>query len=99
MPLLEISVIPVGTNSASFSSSVTDAIRLIEQKGLTYQITPTATIVEGSLDQVMDVAKAIHQNALSNGVNRVVTHLSIDDRIDKPMSMNQQVETVQEALH
>lgn len=99
MPLLEISVIPVGTNSASFSSSVTDAIRLIEQKGLTYQITPTATIVEGSLDQVMDVAKAIHQNALSNGVNRVVTHMSIDDRIDKPMSMNQQVEAVQEALH
>lgn len=99
MPLLEISVIPVGTNTPSFSSSITDAVRLIEQKGLKYQLTPTATIIEGEIDQLMDVAKAIHQNALTNGVNRVVTNMSIDHRTDKNVTMSQQVEIVQQSLH
>ncbi|SFJ86661.1 MTH1187 family thiamine-binding protein [Thermoflavimicrobium dichotomicum] len=95
MPLLEISVIPVGTQSPSFSSSVTDAIRVIEEKGLNYQVTPTATIIEGEIDQLMDVAKSIHQNALTNGVNRVITQMSIDHRTDKDLNMNRQVEIVQ----
>jgi uncharacterized protein (TIGR00106 family) len=99
MPILEISVVPVGTTSSSFSSAVADAVRLIEQRGLRYQVTPTATVIEGDLEQLMDAAKAIHQNALANGVQRVITHINIDDRTDKPMRMDQQVETVRESLH
>jgi uncharacterized protein (TIGR00106 family) len=99
MALLEISVIPVGSGTPSFSSSVTDAVQLIEQRGLKYQVTPTATVIEGNLEQLMDVAKAIHQNALNNGVNRVVTNISIDERNDKPMSMEHQVQSVQQARH
>ncbi|TCS83543.1 MTH1187 family thiamine-binding protein [Tepidibacillus fermentans] len=99
MPLLEISVVPVGTNSPSFSSHVSNAVRLIEQKGLKYQITPTATIIEGDINQLMDVAKEIHQNAITNGVQRVITNISIDDRVDKNMEMNQQVSAIQQSLH
>lgn len=99
MPLLEISVVPVGTNSASFSSHVTDAVKLIEQSGLQYQVTPTATVIEGDLNQLLNVAQQIHQSALHNGTNRVVTHMTIDDRADKAMNLAQQVETVQQSLH
>ncbi|MBO8164377.1 MAG: MTH1187 family thiamine-binding protein [Brevibacillus sp.] len=99
MPLLEISVVPVGTNTASFSSAVTEAVRFLEQQGLKYQITPTATIMEGELDQLMEAAKQIHQNALANGVNRVVTNIQIDHRIDKPINLKGQVEIVQQSLH
>lgn len=98
MPILEISVVPVGTNSPSFSSSVTDAIRSVQQRNLKYQVTPTATIIEGDMDQLMDTAKEIHQNALSNGVNRIITHMTIDDRVDKEMRMEQQVDIVQQSL-
>ncbi|MDQ0243722.1 uncharacterized protein YqgV (UPF0045/DUF77 family) [Bacillus fengqiuensis] len=38
MPLLEISITLVGTESTSFSSEVTDAVRKIEEKGLKYQL-------------------------------------------------------------
>lgn len=97
MPLLEISVIPVGTNTASFSSSVSNAVRTIQQKGLNYQITPTATIIEGDLNKLMDVAKEIHQNAIA-GANRVITNITIDDRVDRQLNMKHQVEIVNQTL-
>ncbi len=33
MPLLDISIIPVGTDSASFSSEVINAVRKVQGKG------------------------------------------------------------------
>jgi uncharacterized protein (TIGR00106 family) len=98
MALMEISLIPIGTNSASFSSSVVNAVRIIEEKGLKYQVTPTNTIIEGDLNQLLDTAKAIHQNAISNGVDRIVTNISIDERVDKHLSIDQQVDTIQQSL-
>jgi uncharacterized protein (TIGR00106 family) len=96
---LEISVVPVGTSSPSFSSSVTDCVRMIEERGLKYQVTPTATIIEGDLDQLMDVAKDIHRTVLGGDASRVVTNIQIDDRKDKRMDLRQQVETVEQELH
>lgn len=99
LSLLEISVVPVGTGSASFSSQVAEAVQLIEQKGMKYQVTPTATIIEGALDDLMDLAKEIHKKAIGNGTNRVITNISIDDRTDKTLDMQQQVDIVNQSLH
>lgn len=99
MALLEISVIPIGTNTASFSSSVVDAVKLIKESGLPYQITPTATIIEGETSKLLEVAEAIHNNVIASGVNRVVTNISIDERMDKSINMEQQIDIVQQSLH
>ncbi len=98
MPLLEISVVPVGTGQPSFSSSVTDAVRTIEERGLNYQVTPTATVIEGDLDDLMEVAKEIHQNALDKAASRVITNITIDDRTDKNLSLKKQVDAVKQSL-
>ncbi|EPZ45243.1 MULTISPECIES: MTH1187 family thiamine-binding protein [Alicyclobacillus] len=97
MPLLEINIVPVGTNTSSFSSHVGQALRLIEKRGLKYQVTPTSTVIEGELADLMDVAKEIHEEALA-GATRVVTNMTIDQRMDKPMTMEQSVESAQESL-
>ncbi|MCF6092992.1 MTH1187 family thiamine-binding protein [Microaerobacter geothermalis] len=99
MPILEISVVPVGTQSTSFSSSVTNACRVIERQGLKYQVTPTATVIEGNLDQLFELAKEIHSQCFADGSTRVITNMTIDDRHDKPMSMVEQVAHVKEQLH
>ncbi len=99
MALLEISVVPVGTGSTSFSSQVTDAVKIIQDKGLNYQVTPTATVIEGEFDELMDVARDIHKHAISNGSDRVITNISIDHRTDKKISMDEQVRSVELSLH
>ncbi|PFN98749.1 hypothetical protein COJ85_20465 [Bacillus sp. AFS076308] len=98
MPLLEISVVPIGTDSPSFSTQVTNAVRIIEEKDLKYELTPTSTVVEGDIDHLWEVAKEIHQKAISNGPERIVTNISIDHRTDKEMNMDHQIDTVRKEL-
>jgi uncharacterized protein (TIGR00106 family) len=97
-PLLEISIVPVGTDSPSFRSQVTDAVRIIEEKDLKYEVTPTATVLEGDIYDLWDLAKEIHQKALEVGPERIVTTINVDHRTDKPMDMDQQVEKVEKQL-
>ncbi|PMC37933.1 hypothetical protein CJ195_10060 [Bacillus sp. UMB0899] len=98
MPLLEISIIPIGTDSTSFSSEVSNVVKKIEDKGLTYKLTPTSTVIEGEIDQLWDIAKDMHEEALSAGPDRIVTNVSIDHRTDKQMDMKHQVNTVKKDL-
>ncbi len=98
MALLEISVVPVGTNTASFSSHVNNAVKIIEEEGLNYQLTPTSTVIEGNIEQLMDVAKRIHENSIS-GTERTITNITIDDRLDKNINIDRQVSVVEKALH
>ncbi|MGG3610640.1 MTH1187 family thiamine-binding protein [Priestia megaterium] len=98
MPLLEISIIPVGTDSTSFSSEVINAVRKVKGKNLHYDVTPTSTVIEGDLEQLWQVAKDIHQEAISSGPNRIITNIRIDHRKDKKTDMNHQIDTVENAL-
>ncbi|BCV24539.1 MTH1187 family thiamine-binding protein [Gelria sp. Kuro-4] len=94
MALLEISVVPVGTTSASISSFITKACQAVEARGLEYQVTPTATVIEGDLPQLIQVAQEMHQLPFRAGAQRVVTNITIDERKDKPQGMDQAVSAV-----
>jgi uncharacterized protein (TIGR00106 family) len=98
MPLLEISIVPVGTDSPSFSSQVTDEVRVIEEKDLKYEVTPTSTVLEGDIDDLWEAAKEMHQKALEVGPERIVTNINIDHRTDKQMDIDQQIEKVEKHL-
>ncbi|MCA0988631.1 MTH1187 family thiamine-binding protein [Guptibacillus algicola] len=98
MALLEISVTPIGTSQTSMSQFVTDAIRLAEKEGFNYHISPTSTVFEGNVDELFELARDIHTQALKNGSERVVTNIKIEDREDKPLNIEGQVNEVQTAL-
>ncbi|MBZ4645429.1 MAG: hypothetical protein JG777_918 [Clostridia bacterium] len=94
MPILEISVIPVGTNNASIGDMVTKACQVVKNKGLEYQVTATSTIVEGDFNQLMAVAQEMHSMPFKAGAQRVITNITIDERHDKNDSMDDKVEEV-----
>jgi uncharacterized protein (TIGR00106 family) len=96
--LLEISIVPVGTDSPSFSSQVIDEVRVIEEKDLKYEVTPTATVLEGGIDDLWEAAREMHQKALEVGPDRIVTNISIDHRTDEQMDIDQQVDKVEKQL-
>ena len=98
MAILEISITPLGTEGASFSSYVSDACKVVKDRGLKYQITPTATIIEGNVDDLMEVAKKMHETPFNKGVNRVITNMTIDERIDKNMDLGNQVQSVAKTI-
>ena len=98
MPLLEISIVPVGTGSPSFSSQVADEVRVIKEKNLKYEVTPTSSVLEGDIDDLWEAAKEMHQKALEVSSERIVTNINIDHRTDKQMEMDKQVDKVEKKL-
>lgn len=91
MALLEISVVPVGTESPSFSSIVSHALKEAQRNGIKYDVSPTSTVMEGDLPALLDIAGKMHQAAFYGGTQRVVTNISIDERRDKDLHMEETV--------
>jgi uncharacterized protein (TIGR00106 family) len=93
--IAELKVVPLGTQSASLSKYVAAVISVLKQaKGITYQVTPMATIVQGPLSRVLELAQAMHEVPFTMGVNRVSTSISIDDRRDNLITMESKVKAV-----
>lgn len=96
MPVMEISIVPLGTGSSSVSKYVAEALKILgKQKGLNYRLTSMGTIVEGnSLDELLDLAKRMHRAVLNKGINRIVTNITIDDRRDKKLTIEGKMKSV-----
>lgn len=93
--IAELKVVPLGTQSASVSKYISAVINVVKQApGISYQITPMATIVQGSLTQVLELAQKMHEVPFSLGVKRVLTSISIDDRRDKVITLESKVKAV-----
>jgi len=73
--LLELSVIPLG-RGRSISADVADLVKIIDASGLDYQLTAAGTILEGSWEQLMDVARKCHTE-MRKKTERVVTFMNI----------------------
>jgi uncharacterized protein (TIGR00106 family) len=55
------------------------AIQTIDESGVIYEVGPMETVMEGELDQLLEVAKAAHLACLEAGAQKVVTFIKIGD--------------------
>ncbi|NPV72799.1 MAG: MTH1187 family thiamine-binding protein [Pelotomaculum sp.] len=100
MAVVEISIVPVGTQSSSLSEYVADCVAVLrEAEGVTYQLTPMGTIIEGELDRVLEVVRLMHEQPFAKGIGRVVTTIRIDDRRDKKLTAAGKVAAVEARLN
>ena len=91
----EISIIPIGTGDTGLSGYIAACLEVLEgRKDISYRLTPMGTIIEGSLDKVLEAVQEMHEVPFNKGVSRVVTFLKIDDRRDKQATMADKVESV-----
>ena len=99
MAVCSISIVPVGTGSTSVSPYVARCHEVLRAvAGVKYQLTPMATILEGELGRILEVVAELHNAALEKGARRILTTVIIDDRKDKPLSMDGKVESVKKRL-
>lgn len=97
MAVAEIRIIPVGTESPSYSSYISACYRLArETPGVRHQVTPTGTVVSGDVADILDLARRMHRATLEAGAGRVVTEVTIDERRDRQLDPAEMVETVLE---
>ena len=61
MAVCSISVVPVGTGSTSVSPYVARCHEILKgARGVKYQLTPMATILEGELGRLLEVVLELH---------------------------------------
>ena len=94
--LVEFTVVPLGKGE-SVSEYVAECMRIVKASGLSYQLTPMATILEGERDEVMNVIMECHQRVLDMS-KRVITEIKIDDRKDRKNAMTQKIRSVESRL-
>ncbi len=55
------------------------AIEVIARSGVKYEVGPMETVMEGPLDQLLEVAKQAHLACLEAGAGKVMTIIKIGD--------------------
>ncbi|EGQ1282975.1 MTH1187 family thiamine-binding protein [Staphylococcus pseudintermedius] len=102
MAIVDVVVIPVGTEGPSVSQYIAEIQTKLEefkQEGkIDYQLTPMNTLIKGELADLFEVIQAIHELPFNKGLDRVCTNIRIDDRRDKQRKMNDKLDSVKKHL-
>ncbi len=98
MAMMEISVLPVGTGSPSLSTYVAAVVRVVQEAGLEHELGAMGTVVVGPVEQLLDLARRMHEVPFALGAVRVATTIKLDDRRDKALTIAGKVRAVQERL-
>lgn len=99
MALLQITTIPIGTSSTSLSSFVVMMQEKLIEYGASFEMHDMSTIIEGNIDELLAIVRALHEIPFAAGATRVVTQISIDDRRDKEVALGDKTQSVQSKLN
>lgn len=94
--VMELTIIPLG-RGRSISGDIAELVRVIEGSGLDYRMTAFGTLVEGSWDQLVRLARECHL-AVRNKSERVLTMIRIDDYGERVGEIEGAVKRVEQKL-
>jgi uncharacterized protein (TIGR00106 family) len=94
MAIVEVSVVPIGVAGTSLSGYVQQALVVLRQSGLRYELTAMGTIIHGDLDEIWPVLRRMHESCFLPQVRRVLTQIKVDDRRDRESTPEQKVQSV-----
>lgn len=93
---MELTVIPLA-RGRSLSGDLAEVIGLIDESKLPYKVTEFGTMIEGSWDELMDIAKRCH-TTIRKKTDRVLILMRIDDYGDRKDLLSTTVAHVEQHL-
>ena len=87
MAVAAISVVPVGTGTASISDYVANTLTIVKESGLTFELSAMGTNLQGDVGEILEVVQRVHEGCFEQGAVRVLTTIIVDDRRDKALSI------------
>ena len=94
--VVRFDIVPVAVGP-SLSQYLAEIIDIVDNSGLSYQLTSMGTIVEGDWDDVFSLIKRCHEIMLNHS-GRVLTNVSIDDRTGYGDRITGKVESVERKI-
>ncbi len=96
MVLLELQIYP-NDKGVNLSPYVARCMDIIDKSGVTYQLNPMGTILEGDWDQVMAVVTACFKD-LEKDCDRISTNIKIDYRAGDKSRLKSKIASVEKVL-
>lgn len=98
MAIVAVSISPIGEGT-SVSRYVAEALRVAgRQDRVRVRLDPMFTTLEGDLDDIFPLVRAMQEAVFAAGAVRVSTVMKIDERRDREAHMDDKVRAVQDAL-
>lgn len=94
--LASFSVVPMGV-TGGVKALVAEALKIVDESGLPYELGAMQTTVEGDEKRVMEVILRCHRRMLELAP-RVLTHITLDDRRGATGRLEGKVRDVEEIL-
>lgn len=98
MALMEISIVPVGLGTTSMGDYLAEIEAHLRRRQVVHQLTDMGTVVYGPVEELLAVARELHELPFARGVRRVLTHIAIDDRRDKEVRLGDKTRSVEARL-
>ena len=92
--LFELSLIPLG--ATHISGEIAEALKIIDESGLPFQLTATGTCLEGEWDEVMPVLRQCHERVRQLSPH-LLTFIKIEDKAGHDL-LHHNVESVEAKL-
>ena len=97
--IAQVTIIPTGTANTSLSCYVAACFAVLkEAKDLKYELAAMGTIIQGPMERVLEVIQKMHEVPFTQGAQRVITVISIDDRRDKAITIESKVQAVHQLV-
>jgi len=95
--MVDLCIVPIGVG-VSLSEYIVACQKIVRDAGLTHELHGFGTNIEGEWDEVFDVVKRCHQTVHEMGAPRITTTIKLGTRSDRPQSLKDKVDSVQEKL-
>lgn len=95
--MLDFCVVPLGVG-VSVSEYVAECQRVLRATGLSHQMHPYGTVVEGEWDEVFAALRTCHERVHAMGAPRISSSLRLGTRTDRDQTMADKIESVERKL-
>ena len=95
---MEISVVPLGLGHPGVGDYVAAVVKYLASEKIPHELTDMGTLVHGDSATLLRLALALHELPFQRGAQRVMTHITIDDRRDQEVFLGDKKKSVQARL-
>ena len=93
MALLQLTMVPIG-EGVSVGKYVAEIQKKLEKEGANFRLNDMGTVIEGEVQDLLQLLTKIYETPFQQGAVRVVTHIVIDDRRDKKIHIGDKILSV-----
>ena len=94
MALMEITVIPLGTGSTSVGDYIAVIKQYLHDKNVEHSMHDMGTVIAGTTEELLQLAREIHLIPFTKGAERVITNITLDERLDLDRKLGEKQQSI-----